>query len=78
MTAVLFTIGKFGIGLYLGHSGVTSAYGAAGSVVVLIVWVYYFAQVFYFGAELTQAYARAHGSHRGRPRTPLGSSKSRP
>lgn len=62
MTSVLFTAGKFVIGLYLGHSGVTSAYGAAGSVVVLIVWVYYAAQIFYFGAELTQAYARTHGS----------------
>jgi membrane protein len=62
MTSVLFTAGKFVIGLYLGHSAVTSAYGAAGSLVVLIVWVYYAAQIFYFGAELTQAYARSHGS----------------
>jgi membrane protein len=68
MTSILFTIGKFGIGLYLGRSGLTSAYGAAGSVVVLIVWVYYLAQIFYFGAEFTQAYARARGSHLGRPR----------
>jgi membrane protein len=67
LTSLLFTVGKFAIGLYLGQSGVTSTYGAAGSVVVLIVWVYYFAQIFYFGAELTQAYARAHGSRRGEP-----------
>ena len=64
MTSALFTLGKFAIGLYLGQSGLTSTYGAAGSVVVLVVWVYYFAQIFYFGAELTQAYARVHGSRR--------------
>jgi membrane protein len=64
MTSALFTLGKFAIGLYLGQGGLTSTYGAAGSVVVLVVWVYYFAQIFYFGAELTQAYARAHGSRR--------------
>jgi membrane protein len=67
LTSLLFTVGKFAIGLYLGQSGVTSTYGAAGSVVVLIVWVYYFAQIFYFGAELTQAYARTHGSRRALP-----------
>jgi membrane protein len=66
MTSALFTLGKFVIGFYLGRSGVTSGYGAAGSVVVLMVWVYYLAQVFYLGAEFTQAYARAHGSHRDR------------
>jgi membrane protein len=60
ITALLFEIGKFLIGLYLGRSSVTSAYGAAGSVVVLMLWVYYAGQIFYFGAELTQAYARAH------------------
>jgi membrane protein len=78
LTAALFTIGKFGIGFYLGRSGVTSTYGAAGSVVVLVVWVYYFAQIFYFGAELTQAYARAQGSHRGRARARPGSPDPRP
>jgi membrane protein len=75
MTSALFAVGKAAIGLYLGHSGLTSAYGAAGSVVVLIVWVYYFAQIFYFGAELTQAYARAHGSHRDRVRSHSRSAK---
>jgi membrane protein len=72
ITSALFTLGKFLIGLYLGHSGVSSAYGAAGSIVVLMVWVYYAAQIFFFGAELTQAYARRHGSvhhrHQGSPR----------
>jgi membrane protein len=65
LTALLFTAGKFLIGLYLGKSSVASTYGAAGSVIVLIVWVYYAAQIFYFGAELTQAYARRHGSRLG-------------
>jgi membrane protein len=62
ITSVLFTLGKYLIGLYLGRSSVASVYGAAGSVVVLIVWVYYAAQIFFLGAELTQAYARRHGS----------------
>ncbi len=56
-TAVLFTIGKFLIGLYLGKAGVGSAYGAAGSLVAVIVWVYYSAQILFFGAEFTQVYA---------------------
>lgn len=58
LTAVLFTIGKFAIGLYLGKSAVGSAYGAAGSLVVLLVWIYYSAQILFFGAELTHAIAR--------------------
>jgi membrane protein len=62
ITSALFTLGKFLIGLYLGHSTVSSTYGAAGSIVVLMIWVYYAAQIFFFGAELTQAYARRHGS----------------
>jgi membrane protein len=62
LTAALFTLGKFLIGLYLGKAGLGSAYGAAGSLVVLIVWVYYSAQVLFFGAELTQVYARRYGS----------------
>ena len=65
ITAVLFTLGKFAIGLYLGRSSVGSVYGAAGSLVLLLVWVYYSAQIFFFGAELTQVYARRHGSRRG-------------
>lgn len=64
LTSALFTVGKFAIGLYLGHSSLASTYGAAGSVVVLVVWVYYAAQIFFFGAELTQAYAHRHGSRR--------------
>ena len=78
-TSALFTLGKFVIGLYLGHSTVSSVYGAAGSVVVLMVWVYYAAQIFFFGAELTQAYARRHGSWRERPRlAPKGALRPSP
>jgi membrane protein len=62
LTAGLFFIGKLAIGLYLGHSAMASSYGAAGSFVVLLVWVYYAAQVFFLGAELTQVYANEHGS----------------
>jgi membrane protein len=62
VTALLFTVGKFLIGLYLGKSGVTSAFGAAGSLVVLVIWVYYSAQIFLLGAEFTWVYAHHSGS----------------
>lgn len=62
ITAAFFTIGKLGLGLYLGTQGIGSAYGAAGSLVVLVVWVYYSAQILLFGAEFTQVYARFAGS----------------
>ncbi len=68
ITALLFTLGKLLLGLYLGRSGAASAFGAAGSLVVLLIWVYYSAQIVFFGAELTQVYARRHGS-RIRPGT---------
>jgi membrane protein len=58
MTALFFTIGKSLIGIYLGRASVGSAYGAAGSVIVLIVWIYYSAQIFFFGAEFTRCYSR--------------------
>ena len=70
VTAALFTLGKYGIGLYLGRSSVGSAFGAAGSLVLLLVWVYYSAQILFFGAELTQVYARRHGSRLGFPEGP--------
>ena len=57
-----FILGKFALGLYLGKSAVGSSYGAAGSLVVLLLWVYYSAQILFFGAEFTQVYARTHGS----------------
>jgi membrane protein len=62
VTAVLFMIGKFGITLYIGKSNVGSTYGAAGSLVVLLLWVYYSAIILYFGAEFTKAYATDYGS----------------
>ncbi len=65
MTAVLFGVGKYAIGVYLGSSTIASTYGAAGSVIVVLLWVYYSAQVVLFGAELTRAYACRFGSRRG-------------
>ena len=62
VTALLFTIGKGLIGLYLGKSSLASGFGAAGSIVVLIAWVYYSAQIFLFGAEYTWVYSNRHGS----------------
>lgn len=62
VTAVLFALGKGAIGMYLGHSALSSSYGVAGSFVVLLVWVYYSAQILFFGAELTQVYANHYGS----------------
>ena len=67
ITALLFTVGKYAIGLYLGSSTVASTYGAAGSVIVLLLWVYYSAQVFLFGAELARGYACRFGTRRGKP-----------
>jgi membrane protein len=64
-TALLFTVGKTLIGLYLGRASFESAYGAAGSLIVVIVWVYYSAQIFIFGAEFTHVYAHTHGTRRG-------------
>ncbi len=61
-TAILFMIGKFLIGYYLGHSKMSSAYGAAGSVIVILVWVYYSAIILYFGAAFTRVYAIHRGS----------------
>jgi len=60
-TAILFMIGKFGIGLYLGSSKVGTAYGAAGSIVIILLWVYYSSIILYFGAEFTQVYVQHFG-----------------
>src|SRR5579864_7443740 len=62
VTALLFTAGKFAIGVYLGNSGVASTYGAAGSVVLLLIWVFYSAQILLYGAEFTRAFAYRYGS----------------
>lgn len=61
-TSILFAVGKFAIGLYLGRGTIGSAYGAAGSLVVLLLWVYYSSLILFFGAELTQVYADRFGS----------------
>jgi len=68
VTALLFTVGKHLIGLYIGRSSVTSAFGAAGSLAVLLVWLYYSAQIFLLGAEFTWVYAHTFGSRRGSAR----------
>jgi len=77
-TALLFGLGKSVIGLYVGHSGVASGFGAAGSLVVVLVWVYYSAQIFLLGAEFTWVYANAYGSRRGRSPAPWRSSDTEP
>lgn len=61
-TAALFNLGKYAIGLYLGNSGVASSFGAAGSLIAVLLWVYYSAQIFFFGAEFTRQYALWFGS----------------
>ena len=68
VTALLFTIGKLLIGLYIGRSGIASGFGAAGSFVVLLVWVYYSTQIFLLGAEFTWVYAHEYGSRAGQSR----------
>jgi len=70
VTSLLFTIGKFAIGFYLGKASVASSYGAAGSIVILLVWVYY-SSMLYFGAEFTHVYSMRHGSRRGATQVPL-------
>jgi len=62
LTALLFSIGKLGLGLYLGRASVASPYGAAGSIIVLVIWVYYATQILFMGAEFTQVYARSRGA----------------
>lgn len=62
LTAILFTIGKYLIGLYIGTSGVSSTFGAAGSMITILVWVYYSSLIFFLGAEFTRVYATEFGS----------------
>lgn len=62
VTALLFSLGRYGIGVYLGRASVGSAYGAAGSLIVILLWIYYSTQILFFGAEFTKVYADAYGS----------------
>jgi len=84
LTAALFTLGKYLIGLYLGQAAPGSAYGAAGSFVVLLLWVYYSTQILLFGAEFTQMYAHRHGTGQNRdlregpPRNPAQTESGKP
>ncbi|MGA2212915.1 MAG: YhjD/YihY/BrkB family envelope integrity protein, partial [Bryobacteraceae bacterium] len=72
VTALLFTIGKQMIALYLVRVGFESTYGAAWAVVLLFVWIYYSAQLFFLGAEFTKVYTRRYGSHGPHPSTSGG------
>ena len=65
LTAVLFVSGKFVLGFYFGRSAIASSYGAAGSLIIILVWVFYSAQILFFGAEFTRVYATRYGSLRG-------------
>lgn len=73
LTALLFTIGKYLIGLYLGQGSPASIYGAAGSLAIILLWVYYSSLIFLFGAEVT----RAHAQHLGKPMAPRGRAEHR-
>jgi len=61
ITSIFFTLGKLAIGYYLGRSNLTTLYGAAGSIIIIMVWVYYSAVILYLGAEFTKVYAKLHG-----------------
>jgi len=87
VTAVLFTLGKIGLGIYLSYGSTASAYGAAGSLAALLIWIYYSSQIMFIGAEFTQVYANRYGKHVepvrhaervGRKSTGGGSSRSQP
>jgi membrane protein len=80
VTALLFIVGKQLIALYMGKTNLRSAYGAAGSVLVVLLWVYYSAQVFFFGAEFTKVYAETFGSqkeHSQHSEHPSGNNRTR-
>jgi membrane protein len=77
-TGVLFTIGKYAIGMYLGKAGIQSGFGAAGSIVILLVWVFYSSQIFLLGAEFTWLYAHNHGSKAGEAVPDKAAAKKQP
>jgi membrane protein len=64
VTSLLFTLGKLLIGLYLGKSGITTSYGAAASIITILLWIYYSSLILLFGAEFTKAYAESRGSRK--------------
>ncbi len=74
-TAAMFTLGKFGIGLYIGNSGAADSFGAAGSLIALLLWVYYSAQIFFLGAEFARQYALKLGSLKHKPAHETGDKK---
>ncbi len=74
-TAAMFTLGKALIGLYIGNSGVANSFGAAGSLIVLLLWVYYSAQIFFLGAEFARQYALQLGSLKDKPKEETGAAK---
>jgi membrane protein len=74
-TAAMFTLGKYLIGLYIGNSGVANSFGAAGSLIALLLWVYYSAQIFFLGAEFARQYALQMGSLRNMPAHETGADK---
>jgi membrane protein len=71
-TSFLFTLGKFAISLYIGSSSMATTYGAAGSLLIVLLWIYYSAQIFLLGAEFTKVYAETHGSHAAAAANQLG------
>ena len=68
ITSLLFVVGQFLIGLYLGGSSVSSVYGGAGSLLIVLLWTYYSGLILFFGAEVTQTFANKWGSRRGKPK----------
>jgi membrane protein len=62
LTSFLFTLGKYGLAMYLGRASTTSSYGAAGSVIIILMWVYYASLILFLGAEFTQVYAKQTGT----------------
>ena len=77
-TAAMFELGKFVIGLYIGNSGVADSFGAAGSTIAILLWVYYSAQIFFLGAEFARQYAIQLGSLRDKPAAQTGAAKDPP